>query len=254
MATVLPLRQSGLGLFLMAFGSSSGLKGDILPSKGSVSPSLGIDVGTGALPGAGSCSPINGASPGQPISGVSPGSPSCGVWPGSPVCGISLGSPSLAGFLLFFPFLGFCGLGSFLGLWVFTCFAFLGFFLGGGPMDPPSPPSGPSAEHFFGHAPRSSSLSGSSSGIVASSGEIMHLRMTIFRPPSSSMGSLSELSSSTYGSMAVWRLKPCFCLKFSRELIDHPVSPLLTNQGSPHPRPHAVVGKPFHKTSRQMNL
>ena len=38
------------------------------------------------------------------------------------------------------------------------------------------------------------------------------------------------------------------------ELINHPVSPLSTNQGSSHPRSHAVVGKPFHKTSRQMNL
>ena len=38
------------------------------------------------------------------------------------------------------------------------------------------------------------------------------------------------------------------------ELIDHPVNPLSTNQDSPHPGPHAVEGKPFHKTSHQMNL
>ena len=38
------------------------------------------------------------------------------------------------------------------------------------------------------------------------------------------------------------------------ELIDHPVGPLLANQGSSHPGSHAVVGKPFHKTSRQMSL
>ena len=38
------------------------------------------------------------------------------------------------------------------------------------------------------------------------------------------------------------------------ELIDHPVGPLSANQGSSHPGSHAVVGKPFHKTSRQMNL
>ena len=39
----------------------SGLKGGVLPSKWSVSPGLGVGVGTGALPGAGSCSPISGA-------------------------------------------------------------------------------------------------------------------------------------------------------------------------------------------------
>ena len=66
---------------------------------------------------------------------------------------------------------------------VFTCFTFLGFFLGGGPMDPPSPSSGPGAGRFFDRVPRLASLLGSSSGVVASSGEIMHLRMTIFRPP-----------------------------------------------------------------------
>ena len=38
------------------------------------------------------------------------------------------------------------------------------------------------------------------------------------------------------------------------ELIDHPVGPLSANQGSSNPGSHAVVGKPFHKTSRQMNL
>ena len=38
------------------------------------------------------------------------------------------------------------------------------------------------------------------------------------------------------------------------ELINHPVSPFSTNQGSSHPGSHAVVGEPFHKTSRQMNL
>ena len=132
-----------------------------------------------------------------------------------PSVGSRLAHPTWLPFLLFFPFLGFFGLGSFLGFGVFTCFAFLGFFPGGGPMDPPSPPSGPGAGHFFDYAPRSSSLSGSSSGIEDSSGEIMHLRITIFCSPSSSMGSLSESSSSLYGSMAVWQLKPCFCLKFS---------------------------------------
>ena len=60
-------------------GSSSGLKGDVLPSKGSVSLGLGVVLGTGALPGTGSCSPIYGSSPWWPTSGVSPGSPSCGV-------------------------------------------------------------------------------------------------------------------------------------------------------------------------------
>ena len=38
------------------------------------------------------------------------------------------------------------------------------------------------------------------------------------------------------------------------ELINHPVSPLLTNQGSLHPRSHAVVGEPFHEASCQMDL
>ena len=38
------------------------------------------------------------------------------------------------------------------------------------------------------------------------------------------------------------------------ELIDHPISPLSTNQGSSHLGSHAVVGEPFHKTSRKMNL
>ena len=72
--------------------------------------------------------------------------------------------------------------------------AFLGFFLGGGPMDPPSPPSGPDAGCFFGHAPRSASLFGSSSCIEDSLGEIMYLQITIFHPPSSSMGSRSKSS------------------------------------------------------------
>ena len=48
-------------------GSPSGLKGGVLPSKGSVSPGLGGGVGPGVLPGVGSCSPI------------------CSIWPGSPV-------------------------------------------------------------------------------------------------------------------------------------------------------------------------
>ena len=38
------------------------------------------------------------------------------------------------------------------------------------------------------------------------------------------------------------------------ELINHPVSPFLTDQGSSHPGSHAVVGKPLNKTSCQMNL
>ena len=98
-------------------------------------------------------------------------------WPTSGVssgCGVSL---------LFFPFLGFRGLGSFLGFGVFGFgfgfgvpgFAFLGFFPGGSPMDSPSPPSGPGAERFFRHGTRSSSLSGSSSCVVFSSGEIIRL-------------------------------------------------------------------------------
>ena len=156
----------------------------------------------GSLPRAGSCSCINGSSPWWPTSGVSSG------------CEVSL---------LFFPFLGFRGLGSFLGFGVFGFgfgldvpgFAFLGFFPGGGPMDSPSPPSGPGAERFFRWDTRSSSLSGSSSCVVSSSGEIIRLRITILHPPSSSIGSSSESPSSLYGSMAVWRLKPCFCRKLS---------------------------------------
>ena len=159
-------------------GSPSGLKGGVPPSRGSVSPGLGGGVGPVVSPGGGFCSPIG---------GVSPGSPSCGVWPGSHICEV---------FLPFFSFLGFFGLGSFFGFGVFTCFAFSGFFPGGGPMDPPSLSSGSGAGRFFDHAPRSSSLSGSSSSIVALSGEIMCLLMTILHPPSSSMGSLSESPSS----------------------------------------------------------
>ena len=45
-----------------------------------------------------------------------------------------------------------------------------------------------------------------------------------------------------------------FLSEVLNELIDHPVGPLSANQGSLHPGSHAVVGKPFHKTSRQMNL
>ena len=63
-ATVSPPCQSGPWSVPNGVGSSSGLKGDVSPSKGSVSPGLGVVIGTGALPGAGSCSSINGASPG----------------------------------------------------------------------------------------------------------------------------------------------------------------------------------------------
>ena len=73
----------------------------------------------------------------------------------------------------------------------------------------------PGAERFFRRGTRSSSLSGSSSCVVSSSGGIMRLRITILRPLSSSIGSSSESPSSLYGSMAVWRLKPCFCQKLS---------------------------------------
>ena len=197
------------------------------PSKGSVLPSLGAGAGSGALPGVGSCSP------------------SCGVWPGS---------LNPAAYLLFFPFLGFLSLGSFLGFGVFTCFAFLGFFPGGDPMDPPSPPSGPGAGRFFGHAPRSSSLSGSSSGVVALSGEIMHLRMTIFHPPFEFDGLIVRIFFINIWEHGFVAVEAMLLSKVIDELINHPVSPLSTNQGSLHPGSHAVVGEPFHKTSHQVNL
>ena len=187
-AMVLTLHQSGLGLFPMASALPQVPKVVCHPLRGLHHPVLGLVL-------AQECCLVLGLVP--------------------PVAEFGLDHSTQLSFCFSSPFLGFLGLGSFLGFGVFTCFAFLGFFPGGGPMDPPSPPSGSGAGCFFGCAPRSSSLSGSSSGIVALSGEIMHLRMTIFCPPSSLMGSPSESSSSIYGSMAVWRLKPCFCLKFS---------------------------------------
>ena len=46
-----------------------------------------------------------------------------------PVLGLALVHSTQLPFFFSFPFLGFLGLGSFLGFGVFTCFAFLGFFL-----------------------------------------------------------------------------------------------------------------------------
>ena len=125
-----------------------------------------------------------------PSAELHPGSPSAESRLAPPAAEFGLDHPSVESCLVqltrppfcFFSPAGFFGLGSFLGFGVFTCFAFLGFFLGGGPMDPPSPPSGPGAGCFFDHAPRLSSLSGSSSSMEDSSGEIMHLRITIFHP------------------------------------------------------------------------
>ena len=102
--------------------------------------------------------------------------------PGSPSAESRLAPPTRLPLCFSSPFLGFFDLGFFLGFGVFTCFAFFGFFSGGGPMDPPSRPLGSGAGCFFDHAPRSSSLPGTSSGIEDSSGEIMHLWITIFHP------------------------------------------------------------------------
>ena len=86
--------------------------------------------------------------------------------------------------LAFLRLLGLLWLGVFLGFWGLRRLCLLWFLPGWRPHGfTPSPPSGPGAGRFLGRAPRSSSLSGPSSCIVASSGEIMHLRMTILSPP-----------------------------------------------------------------------
>ena len=226
-ATVSPLRQSGLGLFPTASVLPWVSKVVYCLLRGLYHPVLGVAL-------AQECRLVVGLTP--PSAELGPDhSTWLPFWP-------------------FFSFLGFFGWGSFLGFGVFACFAFLGFFPYGGPMDPPSPSPGSGAGRFFDHAPRSSSWLRSSSGVVASSREIMHLRMTIFHPPFELDGlsiRISFIDIWEHGCVAV---EAMLLSEVLDELINHPVSPLSTNQGSSHPGSHAIVGEPFHEASRQMDL
>ena len=99
-----------------------------------------------------------------------------------------------------------------------------------------------------------SSLFGSSSGIEDLSGEIMHLWITIFRPPLSSMGSPSESSLFIVWEHGCVVVVAMLLPEVVNKFVDHGISLLLTNQGSSHPGSHAIVGEPFYKASCQMNL
>ena len=90
----------------------------------------------------------------------------------------------------FLPLLGLLWLGVFLGFWGLRRLCLLGFLPGWRYHGFTSPPSGPGAGHFLGHA------LGLPACLDPPPALSPRLRMTILRPPSSLMGSSSKSPSS----------------------------------------------------------